>query len=81
MLFRKLRMAYHTRQVVKHMKNLPDFDDIGSDRYKNLSWQESDGWRGMNFDERTNKFYFNDYPELSFTKHLDRLFEMGHNGR
>jgi hypothetical protein len=81
MLFRKLRMTYHIRQVVKDMKNWPDFDDIGSDRYRNLSWQESDGWRGMDYDERTNKFYFNDYPEPSFTEHLDRLFEMGSNGR
>lgn len=74
-------MAYHIRQVVKAMENLPEFEDIGSDRYKNLSWQDSDGWRGMDFDERTNMFYFNDFPEPSFTEHLDRLFEMGPYGR
>lgn len=81
MLFRKIRTAYYIRQVLKDMENWPDFDDIESDRYKNLSWQESDGWRGMEYDARTNKFYFNDYPEESFTKNLDRLMEMGTDGR
>lgn len=81
MLFRRIRMAYYIRRVVRDMDNFPDFEEIGSDRYKNLSWQNSDGWRGMEYDARTNKFYFNDYPEDSFTKNLDELMKMGTDGR
>lgn len=81
MLFRKLRTYYYIRQVLKDMESWMNLEDIESDRYKNKSWEDPDGWRGVSYSDEVNKFYFNDYPEKSFTRNLDVLIGMEDSGK
>jgi hypothetical protein len=39
-------------------------------------WEESDGWRGWSHNKDLNKYYFNDYPEYSFSSAMTAMDEM-----
>lgn len=74
-------MYWTIRKVVKNMESWPNLDDIESERYRNISWEESDGWRTASFSEENNRFYFNDFPEKTFTRSLDIVLRMEDNGK
>lgn len=74
-------MYWTIRQVVKAMDSWPDFEDIESEKYRNISWEESDGWRTASFNEDNNKFYFNDFPEKTFIDSLNAILVMEDNGK
>jgi hypothetical protein len=80
MLFKNICMYWTIRKVVKAMNDW-DLQDIESEKYKNISWEESDGWRTASFSQENNRFYFNDFPEKTFTRSLDAILEMEYHGK
>lgn len=40
------------------------------------SWPDADGWRGWEFNNSMNRYFFNDIPEPTFSKVWDILNDM-----
>jgi hypothetical protein len=40
-----------------------------------LFWNESDGWRGWDYDQENKRYYFHDIPEQSISDMLDIMLD------
>lgn len=43
--------------------------------YTNLTWEEDGVWKGWNFNQNTNRYYFDDIGSESITSVWDHIFK------